>query len=339
MRTRLSICIPTYNRQRFLDILLGSIRDALQDDFRDAVEVCISDNASTDGSAGMIADWRARGHFVINYAISPTNVGPDRNYMAAAALAGGDYIWFMGSDDTVAPDSIARLLKMLEQQPRQFIVSNRLDCTYDMQPLKQMRWLPSVTSDTDFDFSDDRQLECYLDRSVSIGAIFSYLSSIIVENKAWRSIRLNESYIGGYYSHVYVCLKLVAAGARLRYVVEPLVHNRSGNDSFLDAGEVARVMIDLRGYVRLADEMFESRPVIRSKILRVLARERPPVYTAFFLARRAQAAEWREAIPFLRRIGTPMTILWWLSVFPSTARMLHTPIIRSLARKFLGRRR
>ncbi|EBH2219729.1 glycosyltransferase, partial [Salmonella enterica] len=47
----ISFCIPTYNRKEYLEELLNSINN--QEKFNLDIEICISDNASTDGTEEM----------------------------------------------------------------------------------------------------------------------------------------------------------------------------------------------------------------------------------------------------------------------------------------------
>ena len=48
MNYQLSICIPTYNREQYLKQLLDCICNQLKDVEEKVVEICVSDNASTD---------------------------------------------------------------------------------------------------------------------------------------------------------------------------------------------------------------------------------------------------------------------------------------------------
>jgi abequosyltransferase len=57
MGVLLSICIPTYNRAQYLkyniDILISQIKRAEPDQ----VEICVSDNASTDHTEELVRDY------------------------------------------------------------------------------------------------------------------------------------------------------------------------------------------------------------------------------------------------------------------------------------------
>jgi abequosyltransferase len=109
---RLSICIPTYNRARFIGEALESIVAQATDD----VEIVISDNASTDGTGEIVAAFAAR-FPRIRYACWNANVGFDRNVMRVVELATGGYCWFLGSDDRIEPGAVAAVLGALGHYP------------------------------------------------------------------------------------------------------------------------------------------------------------------------------------------------------------------------------
>ncbi len=50
MSIKLSICIPTYNRGKFLPDLFESILSEIDEENRSVIEVVVSDNASGDNT-------------------------------------------------------------------------------------------------------------------------------------------------------------------------------------------------------------------------------------------------------------------------------------------------
>ena len=112
-RPLLSICIPTFNRSRFLQELLASLVPQLtQDPLRKAhAELLVSDNASTDDTAGIVPAM----HPAVRYVCNPSNVGADANFLQCLSLARGKYVWILGDDDLVMPGAIAALLSLLAQ--------------------------------------------------------------------------------------------------------------------------------------------------------------------------------------------------------------------------------
>lgn len=103
----LSICIPTYNRAPHLDWLLGNIWDEIQG-LGGQVEICVSDNASSDETPSVLSKWKKK--FPIAYGRNNANVGYDGNIIKVSKMARGDYIWFCGDDDAFLPGSIKKML-------------------------------------------------------------------------------------------------------------------------------------------------------------------------------------------------------------------------------------
>ncbi len=107
----LSLCIPTYNRRDKLARLLNG----LQQDLRKAagkIEICISDNASTDGTNEFLMGLSAQKY--ISVFRQSENLGFRKNYTTVYSMARGNYIWTLGDDDVVVENGLMKLLQLLE---------------------------------------------------------------------------------------------------------------------------------------------------------------------------------------------------------------------------------
>src|SRR5438128_1806612 len=103
----LSICIPTFNRADCLKQCLESIVSQFADPaIKDKVEVVVSDNASTDNTEAVVKQFLDR-FSNIHYRKNPENLGFDRNALALVEKARGEFVWFLGDDDALFPDSIS----------------------------------------------------------------------------------------------------------------------------------------------------------------------------------------------------------------------------------------
>lgn len=115
-RPRLSICIPTYNRSEALTRLLSSIENALpklSTPQRDQIEVLISDNASTDNTAEVIREFRARLPKLAAWA-NPQNLGAEGNFLVLLTRARGEFLWVIGDDDRLRPGALKFVLQQLK---------------------------------------------------------------------------------------------------------------------------------------------------------------------------------------------------------------------------------
>lgn len=114
--TILSICLPVHNGAATLPRLFDNLLPELSHHFPDTVEVLISDDASSDRSPEIIEDYATRFPF-IRYFRNHANLGMDRNFSAAALRATGQYLWFCGQDDVLAPRAIQVFFSILASHP------------------------------------------------------------------------------------------------------------------------------------------------------------------------------------------------------------------------------
>lgn len=109
----LSLCVPTFNRQQHLDGLVACLAACLACR-PDAIEVCISDNASTDGTWPILQKF-ARGRAQVKIHRQDTNVGASRNVMDVMRMSSGSHILVMGDDDGIDPVAFPQLLERLQR--------------------------------------------------------------------------------------------------------------------------------------------------------------------------------------------------------------------------------
>ena len=94
--------------RRALAALVAQIRD---DGLQGSVQLCVSDNASPDGTAEVVRALSEEAGGGIVYERLPENRGFARNFFNAAGLATGEFVAFCGDDDAIFPGGLARLLE------------------------------------------------------------------------------------------------------------------------------------------------------------------------------------------------------------------------------------
>lgn len=313
---KLSVCIPTFNRAELLRETLQSFLPQL----RPGVQIVVSDNASTDHTSEVVTQFRSQYPDVV-YHRWPVNMGADRNYLKTIELAEGEYCWMFGSDDTIGPNAVSQVLEQLDASV-DIVLCNRLECTCDMIPWMRQNWLREDIGPTTFRFSESGVIRRYLELSLLPGALFSYLSSIIVRRSAWNSVRYDERFTGTAYSHAFILLSLVRQGCRLKYDPRHLVNSRGGNDSFRQAGVARRTLLDLRGYGAIRDTVFSEDPELKQGINTVLYRQ----YPWWKLARlqlEMTKPEWNEVRKEFRSIGYPSAQLRLADLFGGRAGVIR----------------
>ena len=263
---RLSFCIPTYNFGAFIGKTLESIISQASG----KVEIIVVDGASTDNTSEVVRDFQKRFNPLIYYC-SEKNMGVDADLAKAVELARGDYCWLMSSDDVLVPGAVARIISELEHG-HDIYLCNRKECDFHLNPIRKRHWLQKNTGDTVFDLSDRSQLLNYLYKAESLGALFSYISSIILLRDKWVLVEHDMKLTGTNYAHVYRLFSFIKNGCALKYINDPLILCRGEHDSFQHSGLIKRVLIDLDGYSLLAETLFHETDV-RDAFKSVMQRE------------------------------------------------------------------
>ena len=129
--TSLSICIPTFNRTNYLDNCLNSIKLAKKN-FKFKIDVCVSDNNQNNLNTQTVNKYKK--FFKINYHKNRKNIGRSLNMLKAVSLSKSDFIWLIGDDDLVLPNSILNIKKVLERNRIDFLYVNSY--SMNIKPIK-----------------------------------------------------------------------------------------------------------------------------------------------------------------------------------------------------------
>lgn len=109
---KLTIAIPTYNRDKYLDRCLENIFLQIGG-HEDEVEIIVSDNASTDNTYQVIEKYKAEGRS-IKYFRNEQNMGPDYNIYQCYDKANGNYVLALGDDDLLIDTAIVKIVNVID---------------------------------------------------------------------------------------------------------------------------------------------------------------------------------------------------------------------------------
>lgn len=109
---RLTIGLPVFNGDRYLDGTIASILGQTFDDFR----LVVSDNASTDGTRAIAQKYAELDDRVV-YQRHPTNLGAHHNYNGILANVSTEYFKWAAHDDEYEPDFLRRCVETLDSHP------------------------------------------------------------------------------------------------------------------------------------------------------------------------------------------------------------------------------
>lgn len=109
-KPRVSIGMPVFNGERYLEQALDSILAQTYPDF----ELTISDNASTDRTWEICQVYAAQDPR-IRCIRNETNLGASRNFNQVFELASGEYFKWAAHDDLCAPEFLERCVEVLDR--------------------------------------------------------------------------------------------------------------------------------------------------------------------------------------------------------------------------------
>jgi len=110
--TRVSVGLPVYNGERYLAEALESLVTQTHED----LEIVLSDNGSTDGTAAICARYAARDPRV-RYVRHERNRGGAFNHTFVAAQATAPYFRWFAADDVMHPRCVEEGVRVLDADP------------------------------------------------------------------------------------------------------------------------------------------------------------------------------------------------------------------------------
>jgi glycosyltransferase involved in cell wall biosynthesis len=114
MTVTLSICIPTYNRSKYLNNLLNDIPKELSK-FPYKYELITSNNASTDETSAVVEAWLER--LPITYINQLENIGSSGYLGAAISRASGTFSIYLSDDNFINAFGLKEAVSKLVSQP------------------------------------------------------------------------------------------------------------------------------------------------------------------------------------------------------------------------------
>lgn len=230
----LSICIQTFNRSHYLKDCLEGIAQQLtqRDVLGEKVEVVVADNASTDDTEAVVIEYKQRIPRLI-YVRNKTNLGFDGNTNVAVTSANGNYCWYFGDDDLIAPGAIEQVVSLCEQE-RYSIIST----------------VPAPLDRTNIDKISDvkveeKDLHTSTDPNTSYQQNYypSALSLLIFRKDEWLETADFSTHTPGWFYFESILKMAAISKLPTLHISTPLVY--TGEDCrWADDGEGLRIFID-----------------------------------------------------------------------------------------------
>jgi len=230
---RLAVCIPTHHgRAAFLREALESVLNQLGDVPPGGVTICVSDNASADGTEALMRDLSEQHPGLITYKRHAENLGFIPNMLGVMQSASGEYGWLLSSDDRIAPGGLRRVYKALGSAPDLAGLTMRFQA-YDTSMTRPRDPVPAIL------YPDDCKrghLYTSLEEAFrQCGSLAGYVSGQVYHRGLWlaAAAALGPARIdaAGYFPYMLLLGEMLKQQPRWLWLPEPCVENRLGNDS------------------------------------------------------------------------------------------------------------
>lgn len=204
---RISICIPQFNRIAFLKIVLAEIEQQSYDN----IEVCISDDASSDDTEKEIKRIKENYKFPVKYHRFELNQGYDRNLRMSMEMSSGDYCFILGNDDSLSDfDAIRRLVNFLDDNRRPDV---------------------GFCNNADYIKTDEIQKRAHASKILGSGkevalkyySSFSFVAGLIFKRQTFLKYNTAE-FDGSIYVQIYLACTIICNGGTFFTIDEPFVY-------------------------------------------------------------------------------------------------------------------
>lgn len=263
----LSICIPTYNRDRFLKDLINVLKEQITGGLEKYVEVIFSDNCSVDNTRKLILEY-AKENSYVKYYKNEENIGFGRNYLKSASYASGVFTWILGDDDLPADGAVEELIKVIQKRADDDIILFNFT-QKDLYMRKSIKNFTALSGKTfEFKLSDDCELLDYLKDAQYSSILFSYISSYVFRSSSFSQASVKEKYKNHPFTHLFYLWAARKNRLNVFYLNKILLFNRSGNDRISD-NLYDIVHVFLSGVVDLCDEFFLDNKILYNSVANV----------------------------------------------------------------------
>ncbi|MCG2724820.1 MAG: glycosyltransferase family 2 protein [Elusimicrobia bacterium] len=212
MKPLITVGIPTYNGSKYISQAIDSVLKQIVS-CKNFVEILISDNCSTDNTSEIVHAYHDKYPGVFSYYKSLKNMGFDNNLNLIFEKAKGKYIWLLSDDDTIVPNALEIICKVLEED-FDYIHLNWSECDQKLKIKKHK----AIHLDKDKKFLD---FNLFLEK-VMTSPVF--ISSNIFKKNSWK--KEANKFIGTGWLHYAKLLSISKISSKTMIVSSPLVKYR-----------------------------------------------------------------------------------------------------------------
>lgn len=188
---KVSVCVVTYNQEKYIRQCLQSIVDQKTDfDF----EVIIGDDGSTDNTRTIISEF-AEKYPCVKTLYNKENIGPYKNFVATHNMANGEFVAHCDGDDLFLPEKLQKQVSYLNENTYCTVVWHRVNYFDD-----QGGFSPGENAD----YSMFKNGKVTIESALRFGSVASH-SSIMYRKSARTTYAPGFDTLDMFYSWEYLC--------------------------------------------------------------------------------------------------------------------------------------
>lgn len=258
-----SIVVPVYNAQKFIDRCIESIRQQSVEDF----QVILVDDGSTDSSAQICKKiCETDGRFTYLY---QENGGPDMARKTGTVNSTGKYIMYVDADDYVAGDYLKHAIDAAKEYGADIV------CSQITRFNGNRKWEGSVCKDEVVCFENVKSaMKAYFEDELLKG---TYYAKLIDGEIMRRYSFIKDAVIG---EDITAALYMIKEAAKIVVIPDRDYYYYWNTSSISHSGYTSRHRVSLENYIRVRDEILAGDYVDRRVICGYFAEYEMAVATA-----------------------------------------------------------
>ncbi|MDX8334899.1 glycosyltransferase family 2 protein [Candidatus Cetobacterium colombiensis] len=114
----LSVLIPTFNRDKYLEKALTTFFEQITDDIKENIEIIVSDNHSIDNTEEVLKKFDKEAKLdglKFKFSKNEENIGPDGNFLKLIKKSNGKFCWIFGDDEFLLKNGLLKILEILDE--------------------------------------------------------------------------------------------------------------------------------------------------------------------------------------------------------------------------------
>lgn len=261
----LSICIPTYNREKFLKECLESIE--IQNTSK--IEIVISDNGSSDNTLSVVEMYKNK--LPILFHRFESNQGFDINCAKTVELATGTYCMLLGSDDAILPGAIENILNEIEHSSFDILHSGYRQCELDIK-IKRNDVILNKSAQKNINISN---ADKYFQQLPNLSTAFAFISTFVFKRDTWPSPEIYQKWIGSNYIHLFCMHHLLVEGCIIKSTGDLYISARGNNINEWSSEPGKHLALDARTFSKVISELYLNNKKIQKSISEVFKKSYP----------------------------------------------------------------